>query len=152
MRGMGLPCRLNDDAQAIVFIGCYGIRSKSTYPPRRLQQLPLATYNPAQNQLFEVQIMHLGRLRLRDMKLSRAEKADDAEVASERPDYPYGLSLSLDEDALEKLGIELPGIGDTFFVVAIARVRGVSEHQDEASKSQNVQLQIEQLSLDADIG
>ncbi|KKL56226.1 hypothetical protein LCGC14_2247550 [marine sediment metagenome] len=96
--------------------------------------------------------MHLGRLRLRDMKLSRAEKADDAEVASERPDYPYGLSLSLDEDALEKLGIELPAIGDTFFVVAIARVKGVSEHENEDSKSQNVQLQIEQLSLDADIG
>ena len=96
--------------------------------------------------------MHLGRMKLRDMKLSRADKAEDAEVASDRPDYPYGLSLQLDQDSLGKLGIELPDVGDTFFVVAIARVRGVSEHQDEGSKSQNVQLQIEQLSLDADIG
>ncbi len=95
--------------------------------------------------------MHLGNMKLRDMKLSRADKAEDAEVASERPDYPYGLSLQLDQDSLEKLGIELPDVGDTFFVVAIATVQSVSEHESENHKSQDVSLQIQQLSLDPDI-
>lgn len=96
--------------------------------------------------------MHLGKLKLQDMKLSRAEKTEDAEVAPERPDYPYGLQLNLDQDALEKLGIELPDVGETFFVVAIAKVVSVSEHESEEHTSQDVSLQIEQLSLDGGIG
>ncbi|KKK82194.1 hypothetical protein LCGC14_2805830 [marine sediment metagenome] len=95
--------------------------------------------------------MHLGNLKLRDMKLSRSEKAEDAEIASDSPDYPYGLILNLDQDALEKLGIELPDVGDTFFVVAVATVRSVSEHKSDDHTSQDVSLQIEQLSLDAEL-
>ncbi len=93
--------------------------------------------------------MGLGNLKLRDMKLSRTEKDEDAAVESTPPDYPYGLLLSLDEDALEKLGIDLPDVGDTFLVVAVATVRSVSEHKHENNTSQNVGLQIEKLSLDA---
>ncbi len=93
--------------------------------------------------------MPLGNLKLRDMKLSRREKAEEASPVGDQPDYPYGLRLSLDEDALDKLGIELPDVGDAFFVVAVATVQSVSEHQSEDRASQNVELQIEQLSLDA---
>ena len=93
---------------------------------------------------------HLGKLKLRDMKLSRSEKAEDAEQPS-APDYPYGLRLNLDQDALEKLGIELPDVGETFFVVAVATVQSVSEHKSDEHTSQDVSLQIKQLSLDAEI-
>lgn len=92
----------------------------------------------------------LGRLRLRDMRLTRAEKAEEMAMPEE-PDYPYGLRLSLDEDALGKLGITLPAVGDSFFVVAVAKVRSVSEHESEDRKTQHVDLQIEQLSLDAEV-
>ncbi len=95
--------------------------------------------------------MPLGNLKLRDMKLTRAEKVETAEIASDRPDYPYGLSLNLNTESLEKLGIDLPDMGDTFFIVAIATVRSVSEHQSDDHTSQDVSLQIEQLSLDGDI-
>ena len=95
--------------------------------------------------------MPLGNLKLRDMKLSRSEKVEEVSPISDAPDYPYGLRLSLDEDALDKLGIELPDVGDSFFVVAVATVQSVSEHQSEGSTSQNVELQIEQLSLDAEL-
>ena len=95
--------------------------------------------------------MHLGNLKLKDMKLTRSEKTEEAEIATDTPDYPYGLTLNLDQDALEKLGIELPDVGDSFFVVAIAKVKSVSEHQSDEHTSQDVSLQIEQLSLDGDI-
>lgn len=93
----------------------------------------------------------LGRLRLRDMRLTRAEKAEEMAMPAEELDYPYGLRLSLDEDALGKLGIMLPAVGDSFFVVAVAKVRSVSEHESEERKTQHVDLQIEQLSLDAEV-
>ena len=95
--------------------------------------------------------MPLGNLKLKDMKLTRSEKTEEAEIATDTPDYPYGLTLNLDQDALEKLGIELPDVGDSFFVVAIAKVKAVSEHQSDEHSSQDVSLQIEQLSLDGDI-
>ena len=109
----------------------------------------LSRYRPAQE--VEYMALHLGKLKLRDMKLSRSEKAEDAEVASERPEYPYGLQLNLDQDALEKLGIELPDVGDTFFVVAVAKVLSVSERKSQEHTSQDVSLQIEQLSLNGEI-
>lgn len=97
--------------------------------------------------------MPLGRLKLRDMKRTPADKAEERveREIMEVPDYPFGLNLHLDEDSLEKLDIELPDVGDTFFVVAVARVRSVSEHQLDADKTQHVDLQIEQLSLDAKV-
>ena len=95
--------------------------------------------------------MSLGKLKLRDMKLTRAEKSEEAEIATDRPDYPYGLTLSLNEESIDKLGIELPDVGDTFFVLAIATVRSVSEHQSDDHTSRDVSLQIEQLSLDGEI-
>ena len=91
----------------------------------------------------------LGSLKLRDMRSPRrAEDETACEVSSELPEYPYGLRLSLDEDALAKLDVGLPEVGQTFFAVALARVRGVSEFKDEDRTTQNVDLQIERLSLD----
>lgn len=96
--------------------------------------------------------MGLGtKSKLTDMRLSRADKLEERaeSIAADMPDYPYGLSLSLDEDALDKLGISLPNVGEVFFVLASARVKSVSESQySDSNKSQNVSLQIEQLALD----
>ena len=94
----------------------------------------------------------LGNLKLRDMKLSRAEKVEEVtHDTSDIPDYPWGLRLNLDQDAIDKLGIDLPSVGDSFFVVALAKVRSVSEHESDDRKTQDISLQIEQLSLDGEI-
>ena len=95
--------------------------------------------------------MGLGNLKLRDMKLTRSEKSEETAIESSPPDYPYGLSLNLDQDAIDKLGIDLPDAGDTFFVVAVAKVRSVSEYKNDDRTTQDISLQIEQLSLDGDI-
>ena len=95
--------------------------------------------------------MGLGNLKLRDMKLSRAEKSEEVAIESTPPDYPYGLRLNLDQDAIDKLGIDLPDVGDSFFVVAVATVRSVSEYKNDDRTTQDISLQIEQLSLDADL-
>ncbi len=90
----------------------------------------------------------LGSLKLRDMRSPRRVDQGATIEAPERPEYPYGLRLSLDENALTKLDVGLPEVGQTFFVVALARVRGVSEFRNEDETTQNVDLQIERLSLD----
>jgi len=95
--------------------------------------------------------MTLGTAKLKDMSLSRSEARAEVGIESDLPEFPYGLSLHLDTDSLAKLDIELPAVGDTFFVVAIATVKSVSEHESNTHKSQDVTLQIEKLSLDSEI-
>ena len=50
-----------------------------------------------------------------NMKMSATEAKEyggEATMASDAPEYPYGLCIRLDDDALEKLGITaLPAIG-----------------------------------------
>jgi len=65
------------------------------------------------------------------------------------PKYPYGLSLSLDDETLGKLGLDgdLPSVGEVIHFEAIARVTnaGASEREttDGATEvCQRVELQI----------
>jgi hypothetical protein len=53
----------------------------------------------------------------------------------EGPKYPYGLCISLDEDALKKLGLEgdLPGVGDIIQFNAIAKVTNASQSESEGT-------------------
>ena len=94
----------------------------------------------------------LGNLKLRDMSLTRSEKVEKVtHDTTDIEDYPWGLRLNLDQDAIDKLGIDLPSVGDTFFVVALAKVRSISEFESDDETRQDISLQIEQLSLDGEI-
>lgn len=67
-------------------------------------------------------------------------------VAADPPTYPYGLTISLDNESLAKLGIEndLPEVGDKLIIMAHATVQSVSSSESEGDKSprQSVTLQI----------
>lgn len=98
-------------------------------------------------------------MKLKSMKISAEElkkRSEPAEtVLSDRPVYPYGLAVRLDEDALEKLGLsELPKVDGELMLVARVKVVGVSsnEHTSEGSKGKHkhrsVELQITDMGLD----
>ena len=85
------------------------------------------------------------------MKLSKQsrQEATPQAVESQGPEYPYGLRLSLDEDSLEKLGIEeLLEAGKSVHVVAKAEIVSVS-HQESAhgKPHRSVELQITDLAV-----
>lgn len=87
-----------------------------------------------------------------DMRRSTEEKADA--VASWSPaavsDYPYGLSICLTQDELEKLdgNHEDMEIGDIFDIRAMARVTSISENDSEAGKTCRVELQIVMMAVE----
>lgn len=89
-----------------------------------------------------------------NMKRSKAdrEKSMDAAVpAPEAPRYPWGLSLSLDNEVLEKLGLDdLPEVDDELELVARVTVTRVSSaDQAEGGPSRDVGLQITEMALEA---
>lgn len=87
------------------------------------------------------------------MKLSKAEvkkhNAPMAVGASSAPRYPWGLSLSLDNASLEKLGMtKLPEVGATFELDAKVKVTSVSQNEDGSSSNRSASLQITEMCLE----
>jgi len=81
------------------------------------------------------------------------EKAEPT-LTTDRPIYPYGLVVRLDEDAIKKLGIELPKVDSDLLLTARVCVTSVSSNEHTGSAKgphmhRNIELQIEAMSLDA---
>lgn len=76
-------------------------------------------------------------------------EGEDGKVET-RDDYPWGLRISLNGDALKKLGIDLPKVGDMMTIGGMAKVCGVSTREAEGGESySNVDLQITDFGMEA---
>jgi hypothetical protein len=64
------------------------------------------------------------------------------------PAYPYGLTISLDNESLKKLAMGLPQVGDTFILEGICEVIAVSKDQQQFEDGKRVELQITALGLE----
>ena len=87
---------------------------------------------------------------LTDMKLPKRKKSSDCEVACESPDeprYPYGLEISLDNDAIKKLGIELPEAGEQFIIVGVGPVTRVSQTDNKRGKDRSFSIQLQKIEV-----
>lgn len=86
-----------------------------------------------------------------NMKLDQAERKEaTTAVAPEAPAYPYGLEISLDKDALEKLGVdELPEVGSVVGISGKAKVVSVHASDSLYGKDKRISLQITDLELGA---
>jgi hypothetical protein len=85
------------------------------------------------------------------MKLSKAEAKESNDIAGpDRPEYPYGLSIHLDNEALSRLGIDkLPEVGMKLRLNAEVLVKDISENSriDEKETMRSVGLQITDMEL-----
>jgi hypothetical protein len=68
---------------------------------------------------------------LQDMvtKPQKAEPMPDLKPAVEGPMYPWGLSLRMDQETLDKLGLDVPRVGDLLHFCAVGKVTAVSQHE-----------------------
>jgi len=92
-------------------------------------------------------------MKLVNMQLSTAEMAEKDPCCGpspERPRYPWGLSISLDNDTLEKLGLELPKVGSELLLAAKVTVTSVSANEGSEGVYRNVSLQITDLAFEGD--
>jgi hypothetical protein len=87
------------------------------------------------------------------MKMGKAEAKHTAEpMAMEPPKYPYGLELTLNEEALAKLGIkELPAAETEGHVMAKCYVSRVASQDAAGGKAnRSLSLQITDLAFEYD--
>lgn len=65
---------------------------------------------------------------------------------ADRPKFPYGTSLYLDDKALEKLGItEMPDVGTMLNIQAVGKVTGTSEREYEGGSHRTLDVQLVQM-------
>jgi hypothetical protein len=91
-------------------------------------------------------------MKMKSMKMSPQEKKKmNPEVQSNKtsgPEFPYGLRITLDSEAISKLGItKLPSVGGTIMLEAKAKIVGVSQNEREGSKRKSMELQITDLGI-----
>ena len=87
------------------------------------------------------------------MKLS-PEEADEygSSVMCDKPEYSWGLRITLDDDALAKLGLAaLPAVDQTMIITARVKVVDVSSRQvSEDDREDCVGLQITDMEVGPD--
>lgn len=89
-----------------------------------------------------------------DMALSPQEAMESAMPMSmaNAPRYPYGLSICLCQDELEKLGIDFDSIerGDILHLHALAKVTSTSESDTQGGETKRVEMQIMFLEIESE--
>ncbi len=79
-------------------------------------------------------------------------KSDKAYPTSTQDPYPYGLSISLDEDSLKKLDIDISdySVGDELELHAKVKVRSLRQSESETSgKDRSMDLQVTDMCLES---
>jgi hypothetical protein len=97
-------------------------------------------------------------MKLKSMKLDKSDREETKAGpidASDQPAYPWGLQVRLDEQSLDKLGLDtLPKVDGELMLIAKVRVVAVSsnEHskggEGKTHKHKSVELQITAMALD----
>lgn len=93
----------------------------------------------------------MAAMKLVSMELSPKEaEAETIEAReTEKPKYPYGTCLYLDEEALAKLGItDLPDVGSMLHIMAIGKVTGTSEREYEGGSHKTLDVQLVEMACD----
>lgn len=69
-------------------------------------------------------------------------------VMGDAPKYPYGLSICLTQDELEKLDVDFGDweVGDVFHLHALTEITSISQNETTDGKNCRVELQITRLS------
>lgn len=95
-----------------------------------------------------------------DMRRTPAEKAEQIAEAmvpptiAAIPDVPYGLRISLSEDELQKLGIDIADpddtceVGDMIHLFCMATVTAVSREQTGDGVRERVELSITEMAVE----
>lgn len=93
--------------------------------------------------------------KLVDMKRTDADKKAEAERYKDEPyissdDYGYGLTLRLDNEQLDKLGIDGKGltVDGTVRIVAVGVISEESSNSYNGKTRRNMAIQIQQLAIE----
>lgn len=91
-------------------------------------------------------------MKLVSMKQAPKDKRVDdgcCAMEGERPDYPWGLRITLTDEQIEALGIKtLPAVGAPVAIEAVGTVQSVSDEAvDNGKSNRRIELQLTDLAM-----
>lgn len=97
--------------------------------------------------------MKLISMKNKPKKTLRGALKETAEPTMDEPSYPWGLELSLNEDSIKKLNLDIENVsaGDKVYFAAMAKVtrialnENVDERTGKTNKNGDVGLQIQKM-------
>lgn len=89
-------------------------------------------------------------MKLKSMKMSaKAAKEMMPTAISDKPDYPYGLRIDLNDESLEKLGVDkMPTTGTMMILTARVEIKSTNESDHDGQKRKSMTLQITDAALE----
>ena len=72
----------------------------------------------------------------------KRSSANEAPADLEKPEYPWGLSITLEKEDMDKLGMAMPKVGDEVHIVAKAKVSSTNMSEGEDGTYASVGLQL----------
>jgi hypothetical protein len=75
------------------------------------------------------------------------EKISPMEEARDEPIYPFGTSMSLENDQIEKLGLEDGEVGDYLHIAALVKLCGLHVTETESGQRKCMQLQVTHIKI-----
>jgi hypothetical protein len=96
--------------------------------------------------------MKLTSMKLTKSDVERQQEKYSKPAPADAERYPYGLELHLDNQVLDKCGLdELPEVGSTMTLMATVKVTSVSSRDEvDGDKRNSVSLQITAMGLESD--
>lgn len=88
-----------------------------------------------------------------DMKLTAGEKAELSPEAYNPPMYPWGLSISLDKEQLDKLEVDFDSVevGETYHLFIMAKVTAKSRNERESGgPCDRIEMQITHMGAESE--
>lgn len=91
---------------------------------------------------------------MHSMELADEDKLDTLMPIAmpDKPDFPYGLRITLTEKELEKLDLDIgdASVGGVFHLHGLARITSVSCEQREGHDCCRIEAQIEDLAIESE--
>lgn len=90
-------------------------------------------------------------MKLVSLKMDLKEIEDQSSVSNER-EYPYGTSITIEDEKINELGLEGVGVGKKVRIVAIGEVVAVSKYDAVQNTKSSVEIQIQDMAVEAEAG
>lgn len=81
------------------------------------------------------------------VKIEKESSSMGVTCCSDENHYPYGTSISFDDELVDELGIESLAVGDVVEVRGFAFVDSKSEHSSKDHSSKDIRLQMTQVKI-----
>ena len=82
------------------------------------------------------------------VKINKESSSMGVTCCSDENYYPYGTSLSIDDDLVDDLDAGNLAVGDVVEIRAYAFVDSKSEHSDSAGSNKSIRLQLTSMKVD----